>query len=108
VLEHAYRRDAVESPVAYVTVVLQPDLDLSVQPDFRDPVASPLCLRRTERHTDNPRAVVLCRVDGQAAPSTTDVEDSLSGPVGQPDSNVSASDVKRAHEYVIAGPRTMA
>ena len=69
--------------VTQVPVVLQPDLDLLVQSGGGDPIAAPSGLGRAERDPDHPGAVVPGRMDGEAAPAATDIEDSLPGPVGQ-------------------------
>src|ERR1700722_2927736 len=90
-LEHADRRDAVEGPVPYLTVVLQPDLDLSHQSRCLYPLLRQLCLLPAQGHPDYVRAVVPRRVDRKAAPSTTHIEDSSSRSIGQ--SELSADEV---------------
>ena len=84
-LEHAHGRDAVKCPVVHVAVVLEPYLDLSLQPAGCDPVAGRLRLRRAERHADHLSAVVPRGMDGQAAPPAADIEHPLSGPLGEPE-----------------------
>ena len=84
-LEHPDGRDAVERPVAHVPVVLQPDLDLLLQPGGLDPVAGPPRLRRAERHPDHLGAVVPGCVDREGSPPAPDVEDPLSRLLRQPE-----------------------
>ncbi len=82
-LEHAHRRNAIEGPVAHVSVVLQADLDLFLQPRCLYPLASRSCLLLAQSYSNYVCAVPPRCVDGKTAPSATDIEDPLSSPIGQ-------------------------
>ena len=67
-------RDRVERSTRQLAVVGHPDLDLLAQAGLRHLLARELGLRGRERHAGDRHAVVLRRVDREAAPAAADVQ----------------------------------
>ncbi len=72
--EHSYGADRIERTVAYVAVVLQPDLNLSRNPVLSHALGCEICLILRDRHSNSRYIMLFHSVEHHASPPASNVQ----------------------------------